>query len=163
MALAIPAVPQINSRLNGDSIEILRTVNIGVAVALDEGLITPVVKNVQTLTVFEISLQIQSLAQRARQGQLKADEVEGGTITITNLGSEGIDAFTPILNPGESAILGVGRIRTVWSPGANGNFGTRSELTLSLTIDHRVIDGVPGARFLARLAEILSEPKSLVP
>jgi len=163
MALAIPAVPQINARLNGDKIEIMHTVNIGVAVATDEGLIAPVVKDVGSLTVFDISHKIQALAQRARQGQLTADEVDGSTITISNMGSEGIDAFTPILNPGEVAILGVGRIRSVFAPDANGKPEIRSEITLSLTIDHRVVDGVPGARYLTRLAEILGQPRLLIP
>lgn len=162
MALAVPAVPRINARLNGDKIEIMHTVNIGVAVATDEGLIAPVVKDVGSLTVFDISEKIQVLAQRARQGQLNADEVEGSTITISNMGSEGIDAFTPILNPGEVAILGVGRIRSIWLPDADGKPELRLEITLSLTIDHRVVDGVPGARYLGRLAEILSQPELLI-
>jgi len=162
MALAIPAVPQINARLNGDKIEIMHTVNIGVAVATDEGLIAPVVKDVGSLTVFDISEKIQALAKRARQGQLTTDEVDGSTITISNMGSEGIDAFTPILNPGEVAILGVGRIRSVWVPDANGKPEIRLEITLSLTIDHRVVDGVPAARYLGRLTEILSQPELLI-
>ncbi|MCJ7530956.1 MAG: 2-oxo acid dehydrogenase subunit E2 [Anaerolineales bacterium] len=162
MALAIPAVPQINACLNGDKIEIMHIVNIGVAVATDEGLIAPVVKDVGSLTVFDISEKIQALAQRARQGQLNADEVDGSTITISNMGSEGIDAFTPILNPGEVAILGVGRIRSVWVPDADGKPEIRSEITLSLTIDHRVVDGVPAARYLGRLTEILSQPELLI-
>ena len=162
MALAIPAVPQINARLNGDKIEIMHIVNIGVAVATDEGLIAPVVKDVGSLTVFDISEKIQALAQRARQGQLTTDEVDGSTITISNMGSEGIDAFTPILNPGEVAILGVGRIRSVWVPDANGIPEIRSEITLSLTIDHRVVDGVPAARCLGRLTKILSQLELLI-
>jgi pyruvate dehydrogenase E2 component (dihydrolipoamide acetyltransferase) len=162
MALAIPAVPQINARLNGDKIEIMHIVNIGVAVATDEGLIAPVVKDVGSLTEFDISQKIQALAQRARQGQLTTDEVDGSTITISNMGSEGIDAFTPILNPGEVAILGVGRIRSVWVPDANGIPEIRSEITLSLTIDHRIVDGVPAARCLGRLTKILSQLELLI-
>jgi pyruvate dehydrogenase E2 component (dihydrolipoamide acetyltransferase) len=140
----------------------MHTVNIGVAVATDEVIIAPVVKDVDSLTVFDISEKIQALVQRARQGQLNADEVDGSTITISNMGSEGIDAFTSILNPGEAAILGVGRIRSVWLPDANGKPERRSEITQSLTIDHRVVDGVPAARYLGRLAEILGQPRLLI-
>jgi pyruvate dehydrogenase E2 component (dihydrolipoamide acetyltransferase) len=128
------AVPQINIRLNGDKIKIMHNFNIGVAVATDEGLIAPVVK----------------------------DEVDGSTITISNMGSEGIDAFTPILNPGEVAILGVRRIRSVWLPDADGKPEIRSEVTLSLTIDHRVVDGVPAARYLGRFTKILSQLELLI-
>jgi len=112
----------------------MHTINIGVAVATDEVIIAPVVK----------------------------DEVDGSTITISNMGTEGIDAFTPILNPGEVAILGMGRILSVWVPYANGKPERRSEITQSLTIDHRVVDGVPTARYLGRLTEILSQPELLI-
>ena len=108
----------------------MHSFNIDVAVATDEGIIAAMVK----------------------------DEVDGRSITISNMGNEGIDAFTPILNPGEVAILGVGCIRSVWLPAADGKPEIRSETTLSLTIDHRVIDGVPAVRYLGRLTEILSQP-----
>ena len=108
----------------------MHSFNIDVAVTTDEGLIAAV-----------------------------EDEVDGRSITISNMGNEGIDAFTPILNPGEVAILGVGRIRSVWVPDANGKPERRSEITQSLTIDHRVVDGVPTARYLGRLPDILSQPE----
>ena len=158
MALAVPASPIVNARLHGDNIEIMPTVNIGVAVDTEEGLIVPVVRDVRALSLAEITAKVQDLAERARQGRLLPEEVEDSTITITNLGSEGIDAFTPILNPGEVAILGVGRIRPVWSVVGKDTLQLRSEITLSLTIDHRIVDGVPAARYLGRIAELLERP-----
>ena len=112
----------------------MHSFNIDVAVTTDEGLIAAVVK----------------------------DEVDGRSITISNMGNEGIDAFTSILNAGEAAILGMGRIRSVWPPDADGKPERRSEVTLSLTIDHRVVDGVPAARYLGRLTDILSQPELLI-
>lgn len=160
MALAVPAVPQINSRWDGDAVTLFSGVNVGVAVALDEGLIVPVVQGCERLGLVALSRQIRDLAERARQGRLAPAELEGGTITLTNLGTEGIDAFTPILNPPQVAILGVGRIREV--PVLQGDqWVPRAMITLSLTIDHRVVDGVPGARYLRRVADLLARPAIL--
>lgn len=161
MALAVPAVPQINSRWEGDGITLFRAVNVGLAVALDDGLIVPVIRDCERLGLVAVSRQVRDLADRARQGRLKPAELEGGTITLTNLGTEGIDAFTPVLNPPEVAILGAGRIREVPVLQA-GQWVPRSHMTLSLTIDHRVVDGVPGARYLKRVADLLARPAILV-
>lgn len=160
MALAVPAVPQINSRWDGEAVTLFRGVNVGVAVALDDGLIVPVVQGCESLGLLSVSRQIRDLAERARHGRLKPDEIEGGTITLTNLGTEGIDLFTPVLNPPEVAILGVGRIREVPVFQA-GHWMPRSMMTLSLTIDHRVVDGAPGARYLRRVVELLANPAIL--
>lgn len=161
MARAVPAVPQVNARWAGDAVELFPQVDVGVAVALDDGLIVPVVRGAQSQGLAAISRQVRDLAQRARQGRLEPGEASGSTITLTNLGPEGIDAFTPVLNPPEVAILGAGRVREVPAL-VGGQWVTRQVMTLSLTIDHRVVDGAPGARYLRRVAELLAQPALLV-
>lgn len=161
MARAVPAVPHINARWEKDAIAILPAVHVGVAVALDDGLIVPVVRDAHALSLVGIGRRVRDLAGRARQGQLQPGEASGSTITLTNLGAEGIDAFTPVLNPPEVAILGAGRVREVPAL-VDGQWRPRSVMTLSLTIDHRVVDGAPGARYLRRVAELLAQPALLV-
>jgi pyruvate dehydrogenase E2 component (dihydrolipoamide acetyltransferase) len=141
----------------GEEIALLPRIDIGVAVALDEGLIVPVVREADAKTVPEIHRALQNLARRAREGALKVDEVTGSTFTITNLGTYGVDAFTPIINPPEAAILGVGRI-TDHLALVDGQVVARSKMTLSLTIDHRIVDGAPGGAFLRTLAQFLEHP-----
>ena len=131
--------------------------NIGVAVALDEGLIVPVVRNADQLSLPAIGEKLKDLAQRARDNTLDVDEVTGATFTITNLGMFGIDGFTPIINPPEVAILGVGRIVQELAQ-VNGQIVARDVMTLSLTIDHRIVDGAPGAQFLQTLVRLLEHP-----
>jgi pyruvate dehydrogenase E2 component (dihydrolipoamide acetyltransferase) len=147
----------LGARLEGEEIVIPAEVNVGVAVALEEGLIVPVVHDADTLSVLEIHDKLKELSTRARENALGVDEVSGSTFTITNLGTYGIDAFTPVINPPEVAILGVGRI-TEEVGVENGNFVVRSVLVLSLTIDHRVVDGAPGAAFLKDLITLLEHP-----
>ncbi len=161
MARAVAAVPQINARWEGDAILLFPAVHVGVAVALEEGLIVPVVRDAHQLPLLAISQRVRDLAQRARRGELQPGQASGSTITLTNLGGEGVDAFTPVLNPPEVAILGAGRIREVPAL-ADGQLTTRSVMTLSLTIDHRVVDGAPGARYLRRVAELLAQPALLL-
>lgn len=161
IALAVPAVPEINARWTPEGIAVSAAVHVGVAVALEAGLIVPVVRDAQALGLLEISRRIRDLGERARAGRLLPGETSGGTITLTNLGAEGIDAFTPILNPPEAAILGAGRIRTLTSWCEAGAV-PRQAMVLSLTIDHRIVDGVPGARFLRRVAELLGNPALLL-
>lgn len=159
-ALALRNHPGINSRVEGDAVVHIGDVNIGMAVALDAGLIVPVIRDANRLTLGELAPVTHELATRAREGKLGFPDLEGGTFTVTSLGGQGIDAFTPVLNPPESAILGVGRARPVATP-SEGGIQWRQEMTLSLTIDHRIIDGYQGALFLADVAHLLSEPDSL--
>jgi len=156
-ALVLREHPILNSTLVGEEIVLQDEVNIGVAVALEEGLIVPVVRGVDRKSVLEIHREVQHLAERAREGTLAVDEVTGSTFTITNLGMYGVDAFTPIINPPEVAILGVGRITEELAL-ANGQVVARSKMTLSLTIDHRIVDGAPGAAFLQTLVQFLEHP-----
>jgi pyruvate dehydrogenase E2 component (dihydrolipoamide acetyltransferase) len=162
MARAVPAVPQINARWAGDAVEVDPAIHIGVAVALDEGLIVPVIRDADRLSLAGIGRQVRDLSGRAREGRLLPGEASGSTISLTNLGTEGIDGFTPVLNPPEVAILGAGRIREVPAFAPDGQVRKRSVITLSLTIDHRVVDGAPGARYLRRVAELLGSPGLLL-
>jgi pyruvate dehydrogenase E2 component (dihydrolipoamide acetyltransferase) len=147
--------PRMNSRAAEDHIELLPIAHVGMAVALEEGLIVPVVHDASAKSLREIAAITKDLGERARAAKLQLDDVSGGTFTITNLGTWGIDGFTPILNTGESGILGVGRI--VEKPAIyRGEITRRSLLTLSLTFDHRVIDGAPAAAFLQTLIEIFN-------
>ena len=153
--------PRLNATLTDDGIQLLTEINIGVAVALEDGLVVPVVRNADKERLSEISAQVRSFAERARSNQLTPSELQGGTFTITNLGNFGIDAFTPIINPPESAILGVGRI--LKKPVVhNDEIAIRSMLTLSLTFDHRVIDGAPAAQFLQTVADYIQDPYLLL-
>ena len=156
-ALALREHPILNSTLVGAEIALHDAINIGVAVALDQGLIVPVVREADKKSVLEIHRALRDLAERARGDQLTVDEVTGGTFTVTNLGMYRVDAFTPIVNPPEVAILGVGQISEHLAL-ANGRVTARSRMALSLTIDHRVVDGAPGAAFLQTLVELLEEP-----
>jgi len=157
VAVALNDHPLLGARLEGEEIVMPAEINIGVAVALEEGLIVPVVRHADRMTVLEIGDKIKDLAQRARENALSVDEVTGAVFTVTNLGTYGVDGFTPIINPPEVAILGVGRI--IEEPAlVNGQVTARSKMVLSLTIDHRIVDGAPGAAFLQTLAQLLEHP-----
>jgi pyruvate dehydrogenase E2 component (dihydrolipoamide acetyltransferase) len=157
VATALGEHPLLNSTLVGNEIFLGDEINIGVAVALDQGLIVPVVRDADKRSVPEIHQALQDLAGRARQDALSVDEVTGGTFTVTNLGMYGVDSFTPIINPPEAAILGVGRI-TEDLVLADGQVTVRSKMALSLTIDHRIVDGAPGAAFLQTVVQLLEHP-----
>lgn len=164
-ARALKAHPWINVVLEQDKLIQLQEINIGVAMELEEGLIVPVVRHADTLSILAIEKRLQDLFQRARSKKLLPDEIRGGTFTITNLGHLGVDAFTPILNRPESAILGVGRIveaPVVSRHGGKARLGLRHRMMLSLTVDHRILDGAPAARFLGELARIIEDPILLV-
>jgi pyruvate dehydrogenase E2 component (dihydrolipoamide acetyltransferase) len=132
-------------------------IHVGLAVALDEGLIVPVIRDADRKSLSEIATETRALADQARSGRLRPDQVTGSTFSITNLGRWGIDAFTPIVNPPEAAILGVGRI--LEKPAAyRGTIALRDMLTLSLTHDHRLVDGAPAAAFLQTVTQFLETP-----
>ncbi|MDE0009979.1 MAG: dihydrolipoamide acetyltransferase family protein [Candidatus Poribacteria bacterium] len=161
VANALGEHPRLNATLTDEGIQLLTEINIGVAVALEDGLVVPVVRNADKERLSEISEQVRNFAERARSNQLTPSELQGGSFTITNLGNFGIDAFTPIINPPESAILGVGRI--LKKPVVHNNeIAIRSMLTLSLTFDHRVIDGAPAAQFLQTVASYIEDPYLLL-
>ncbi len=159
VARALMRHPRMNARLEGAEIVCCASANIGVAVALEEGLIVPVVQRAESKSLREIAVESRALSEKARAGHLKLEDVTGGTFTITNLGMFGVDAFTPILNPGETGILGVGRI--VEKPAVyGGEIAKRAMLWLSLTFDHRVVDGAPAAEFLQSVIEYFNDSAS---
>jgi pyruvate dehydrogenase E2 component (dihydrolipoamide acetyltransferase) len=155
VARALMRHPRMNSRLAGNEIIEQAKANLGLAVALEEGLIVPVIRDAARLSLREIAALSKELGEKARAGKLKLEDVSAGTFTISNLGTYGVDAFTPILNPGETGILGVGRI--VEKPAIyRGEMTRRAMLTLSLTFDHRVIDGAPAALFLRTVIDLFN-------
>ena len=157
-AVALGRQPELNSVLGGGNILYFDQVNIGVAVALKEGLIVPVVRDVAAKSLADISRETTELADKARDGKLLPDDTAAGTFTISVLGS--VDSFTPILNSGQSAILGVGR--SVEKPVVrDGEVVVRQMMTLSLTVDHQVIDGAVAAGFLRRLQQNIERPDAL--
>jgi pyruvate dehydrogenase E2 component (dihydrolipoamide acetyltransferase) len=154
---ALQLHPQLNALTDGAHTEISSAIHIGVAVDTDAGLLVPVVRDVASLTLRELSNRSRDLVSRARLGQLKAREMQDGTFTVSSLGGFGIDAFTPILNPPQVAILGVGRIQR--KPAVREEqIVVRDEITLSLTFDHASVDGAPAARFLQTLRERVENP-----
>ncbi len=160
VARVLKRFPRMNSTLVGEEILVHDRVDIGMAVALSDGLIVPKVRNADRKGILQIGREARELARKAREGNLTMDEVTDGTFTISNMSMLGVDAFTPIINPPETAILGVGRV--VEKPGVrNGRIEVRSFMTLSLTIDHRVVDGAPGGEFLQSLARHLEQPALL--
>jgi pyruvate dehydrogenase E2 component (dihydrolipoamide acetyltransferase) len=149
--------PYLNCSLDGEDIVMRNYVNMGIAVALEDGLLVPVIKNAHVKSLEEISGEIKDLSFRAKTNQLTTDEIEGGTFTITNIGMFGIESFTPIINQPESAILGVNAI--VDTPMVvDGCVCIRPIMKMSLTADHRTVDGAVAAIFLAKLKESLEHP-----
>ncbi|MBG6180639.1 dihydrolipoamide acetyltransferase family protein [Arthrobacter sp. CAN_A1] len=160
-ALCIAAArnPTVNTRWDGASSEIVQHhyLNLGIAAATPRGLMVPNIKDADQLTLKEIAQALTGLTETARAGKTSPADLSGGTISITNVGVFGIDAGTPILNPGEAAILAMGAVRrTPWE--YQGGIALRSVMTLSLSFDHRLVDGEQGSRFLADIGTILSDP-----
>lgn len=156
-ALALREFPIFNSTVRDGNILVFEEINIGVAVALGDTLLVPVVRRADAKTATEISRELRELMRRERNNQLTPDDLAGGTFTVSNLGGQHVDIFTPIINPPQSAILGVGRIME--RPAAvAGRVEARPTVWLSLTFDHRVADGAPAARFLNRIAGLIARP-----
>jgi pyruvate dehydrogenase E2 component (dihydrolipoamide acetyltransferase)/2-oxoglutarate dehydrogenase E2 component (dihydrolipoamide succinyltransferase) len=163
VAKVLKEKPVVNSSIVGNDIKVWDDINVGVAVALEEGLIVPVVRNADRKSISEISIISKALSEKARTGKLTPDEVSGGTFTLTNLGAAGAGwrFETAIINPPESAILGVGGI-TDRAVVRDGQIVIRPIMTYSFTYDHRVIDGATAVRFMARVIELLEDPRLLI-
>ncbi len=164
VAKALRKFPYMNARLAPDAIELMANVNMGMAVDTEKGLLVPVIRNADAKSLREFGTAFRELVDRARKGRSLPDDLSGGTFTITSLGAYDIDAFTPVINLPEAAILGVGRIGPKWvfkadSPNAPV---LRQMLTLSLVFDHRLVDGAPAARFLQWIKGVIEEPYLLV-
>jgi pyruvate/2-oxoglutarate dehydrogenase complex dihydrolipoamide acyltransferase (E2) component len=160
-ALALREHPRLNASVHDDAIHIQPEINVGLAVALEEGLMVPVLKRADQLPLSAIAAGSRRLAQGARTGRLSLPDLEGGTFTVSTLGSYGIDFFTPVITPGQVAILGVGRLRD--SVRWEGESPVRTQvMTLSITFDHRAVDGAPAADYLRSVVSRLANPLSLL-
>ena len=156
-ARALREHPRMNAIQRENEIELVSEVNVGVAVSLEEGLIVPTIRQTDEKGLVEIAKESRELADKVREGKASYDDVTGATFSITNLGTYEVDAFTPIINPPQIGILGVGRV--VEKPAVhNGEIAKRSMMYLSLTFDHRVIDGAPAAEFLRIMKGHLEDP-----
>jgi len=161
VARALKEHPIMNSRFEGDQIRLLEEINVGVAIALEDGLIVPVVHRADQKSLAEIATAIRNLTRRARRGKLSLDDVGGGTFTLSNMGMLGIDKINPIINPPECAILGVGR--TVEKPVARGGeVKIKPMAWLSLSSDHRIVDGAAAGLFLNHIQKIIENPDLLL-
>ena len=151
-------VPAVNASFAGDAIIQYGSINLSVAVAVEEGLVTPVIRDSQKKSLREISEAVKDLASRARNKKLKPEEYQGGTITVSNLGSYGIDSFSAIINPPQALIIAVGAIvkKPVVGPGDTIVAGQR--MAIGLSADHRVVDGAVGAQYLAELRKLIENP-----
>jgi pyruvate dehydrogenase E2 component (dihydrolipoamide acetyltransferase) len=160
MALALLEHPALNATLSEDAIVQHPAVHIGIAVDSDRGLLVPVIRDAHSKSVQTIATESAQLIAQARAGKAAAEDLRGGTFTITNLGMYEIDAFTPIINLPECAILGVGRIiaRPVVIDEQAETIAVRKMMALSLTFDHRIVDGAPAARFLQRVKHSIEHP-----
>ena len=157
VAKALMSHPMCNAALIGDEIRVYGDRNIGVAVGTPNGLVVPVIRQADTLPLPVISAQLKELVQRCREGKQTQEDLAGGTFTITNIGMFGVDSFDPIIVPPQSCILGVCRVAEK-PVVVDGQIVVRSMMNLSLSMDHRVLDGVPGAQFLQTLKGLLEEP-----
>jgi pyruvate dehydrogenase E2 component (dihydrolipoamide acetyltransferase) len=161
LAKALAEHPRLNASLDGDTVKLWPQMDIAVAVDTERGLLAPAVRGVDRKGLAQLAAETASLAERARAGKCTPDELTGSTFTLTNLGMYGIDAFTPIINLPECAILGVGRIKP--QPAWIGDHAEpRQMVWLSLTFDHRLVDGGPAARFLQRVAQLVEKPHLLM-
>ncbi|HEX6030334.1 MAG TPA: dihydrolipoamide acetyltransferase family protein, partial [Tepidiformaceae bacterium] len=161
VAKALRRHPLLNAKVTDAGIEIESEVHVGMAVALDAGLVVPVIRNADVLPLKGIAGESTRLAEAARTGTLSLDDMAGQTFSVTALGPAGVDFFTPIINPPNVAILGVGRIHD--SLAWDGDRPVKRQvMTLSLTIDHRAVDGAPGAAFLGYVRDLLEAPYRLL-
>ena len=161
-ALALRRSPEVNIQVHGDEVHRFLHADVAVAVATEKGLHTPIIRAADTKPVREIGAEIRALAEQAHAGRLRPEDFEGGTFSVSNLGMFGIDGFDAVINPPQGAILAVGGLQRQMVEGHEGGFRFANLLQLSLSCDHRAIDGAVGARFLAMLRELLERPTSLL-
>ena len=154
---ALQAVPSVNATFRGDHIHQFGEIGVSVAVAVEDGLVTPVVKNAAAKSLLQISKEVKDLAIRARDGKLLPNEFDGGTITVSNLGSYGVESFDAIINPPQAAIISVGSIAEK-AVVADGDIVPGLRINLGLSCDHRVVDGAVGAEFLSQVKKLIEKP-----
>ncbi|KRM96768.1 branched-chain alpha-keto acid dehydrogenase subunit E2 [Liquorilactobacillus aquaticus DSM 21051] len=160
--LALKDTPAMNAWYHDGEYEQVESINIGMAVALDDGLVVPVVKGAGSMTLTELGQSLNSIITDAREGILDSSAYSGGTFTISNLGRSGVEYFTPVINQPEIGILGVGTLVNELALGESGEIKKLSKLPLSLTFDHQIIDGAPAADFLAKIVSYLEDPYTLM-
>jgi pyruvate dehydrogenase E2 component (dihydrolipoamide acetyltransferase) len=160
VALALRRIPECNASWEGEAIRRFHRVHVGVAVAIPDGLVTPVVRDADQKGIGSIAAEVRDLAERAKQRGLKAHEITGSTFSVSNLGMFGIERFTAILNPPEAGILAIGAVRDV-AVVDKGNIVAGKRMAVTMSCDHRVIDGALGARWLQVLGELIENPESL--
>jgi len=156
VARVLPRFPEVNALFTGDAVEQYDRVHLGFAVDTPRGLIVPVIRDAQRLSLLQLAAESRRLANACLEGTVQPDELSGGTFTVTNLGNLGVESFTPIINVPQVAILGVGGI-TLKAVEIGGEVQFVRHINLSLTINHQVVDGAPGARFLQAVAEGLGQ------
>jgi pyruvate dehydrogenase E2 component (dihydrolipoamide acetyltransferase) len=161
-ATLLRANPQLNVSFAGDKLLVHQRVHVGIAVAVDGGLVVPVVRDADTKTLTQVAREARALIGRARAGALAPEEVGGGTFTVSNLGMFGVEQFTAVINPPEAAILAVGAALAEPAVTEDGGVGVRRRMRLTLSIDHRALDGATGAGFLQQLKTALEHPLQIV-
>ncbi len=160
-AAAIQKQPRVNASWQDNALQMNRAINIGLAVAVEQGLVVPVIHNADELSLKQIMARRIELLERAHAGKLSLSDISGGTFTISNLGMYGVDAFNAIVNPPQAAILAVSRIAERVVP-VNHQPSVQPMMTLTLGCDHRVVDGARAAQFLDALAQLIEEPLALL-
>lgn len=161
-AKAVRRCPWVNVSMGNGEVVQHQEVNVGMAVAVEQGLVVPVIHSADRLSLSQIAETARDLGRRARERKLEASDLEGGTFTVTNLGMYGITTFTPIINPPQAAILGVGTIRTELELTEDQFVRQRSVMDLSLTADHRLVDGAQGALFVKEVVSMLENPAQIL-
>jgi pyruvate dehydrogenase E2 component (dihydrolipoamide acetyltransferase) len=161
VAAALHRHPECNAQWHGTFVRRFNSVHLGVAVAIDDGLITPVIKNAHLKGIAQIGAEVRELAGRAREKKLMPDEYTGSTFSVSNLGMFGIHEFTAIINPPEAGILAIGGVEET-PVAVDGQVVVRPRMRVTMSCDHRVIDGAQGSRFLATLRTMLEEPTAIV-
>ena len=162
VATALTHMPQMNVSFDGERILYKKRVNVGVAVALEQGLIVPVVRDADRRGLLDLARESRRLAEAARTNKLKAEELQGGTFTVSNLGMYDVESFTAIINPPESAILAVGAITPTPVATADRQVVVRDVMKMTLSSDHRALDGAIAARFLQELRRLLEQPMAML-
>lgn len=159
--LALENHPEMNSAFMDNTIVTYLEIHLGIATAVEKGLVVPVIRHAESKSLIDLAKEIKEKAAAARAGKLPADEMQGSTFTISSLGASGVEFFTPILNPPEAGILGVGAVSDE-AVFIGDKIEKRSRLPLSLTFDHRVLDGAPAAAFLQTVKQYLEEPVTML-
>ncbi len=156
--LAAVDVPEVNAAFDLDAIVRYKSVNLSVAIAVPDGLVTPVIRNAQTKSMLELSKNVKVLAEKAKNKKLSPDDFAGGTITVSNLGAYGVDSFDAIINPPQAAILAIGAIRNVPVVDGSGQIVPGQRMWVGMSCDHRVIDGAVGATYLQAFRKYVENP-----